>query len=90
MRTRVVRSVALAAVVAWPVIIEAQGQTPMAPSAADMAAPNYLPIGPPPNLPPSKPADLSGDWAMIFGEFGQSLSAADPGGRMRGKEPDIP
>src|SRR5881394_2379842 len=35
-------------------------------------------------------ADLSGDWAMIFGEFGQSLSAADPAGRMRGKEPDIP
>ena len=88
MRTRVVSSIVLAAVAACSVITGAQER--MAPSAADLAAPNYLPIGPPPDLPASKPADLSGDWAMVFGEFGQSLSAADPGGRMRGKEPDIP
>ncbi len=34
--------------------------------------------------------DLSGDWEIGLGGIGQSLSAADPGGRMRGKEPDIP
>jgi hypothetical protein len=42
----------------------------------------------------SPPADLSGDWAPDNrpgrGGIGQSLSAADPAGRMRGKEPDIP
>ncbi len=90
MRTCAVSPIVLAALAACSVVIGAQEQTRMAPSAADLAAPNYLPIGPPANLPASRPADLSGDWAMVFGEFGQSLSAADPGGRRRGKEPDIP
>src|SRR5690242_6097083 len=40
--------------------------------------------------------DLSGDWAMTLtnvqhgGGIGQSLSSVDPGGFLRGKEPDIP
>jgi len=36
----------------------------------------------------SKPADLSGNW--LAGPAVQSISLADPGGKMRGKEPDIP
>lgn len=59
----------------------------MEPSEADLAQPNFLPLGPPANLKPSTVPDLSGDWALV--NFGQSLSAADPGGRLRGKEPDI-
>jgi hypothetical protein len=41
---------------------------------------------------PSKVADLSGDWAPDpkRGGIGQSLSLSDNGGRLRGKEPDIP
>ena len=48
------------------------------------------------NAAPARPGvpDLSGDWAMGLGGpgggIGQSLSAADPAGRQRGKEPDIP
>jgi hypothetical protein len=40
----------------------------------------------------SKPADLSGDWAPDpkRGGIGQSLSLSDTGGRLRGKETDIP
>jgi hypothetical protein len=40
----------------------------------------------------SKVPDLSGDWIADNkrGGIGQSLSAADPGGKMKGKEPDIP
>jgi hypothetical protein len=42
----------------------------------------------------ARPVDLSGDWGPDNrpgrGGIGQSLSAADPAGRMRGKEPDIP
>jgi hypothetical protein len=40
----------------------------------------------------SQPANLSGDWEpdRRRGGFGQSMSMADMGGRMRGKEPDIP
>jgi len=40
----------------------------------------------------SKPADLSGSWGLdnTKGGIGQSISIADPGGKMRGKEPDIP
>ena len=60
----------------------------MEPSDADLAQPYFLPLGPPANQKPSKVPDLSGDWSVV--NFGQSLSAADPGGRMRGKEPDIP
>lgn len=39
----------------------------------------------------SKVPDLSGDWIAdpARGGIGQSLSAADPGGKMKGKEPDI-
>jgi len=40
----------------------------------------------------SKPADLSGTWGLdaTRGGIGQSISIADIGGKMRGKEPDIP
>src|SRR6185436_2892151 len=40
--------------------------------------------------------DLAGDWGMQLtnvqhgGGIGQSMSGADPGGFLRGKEPDIP
>jgi hypothetical protein len=39
----------------------------------------------------SKVPDLSGDWALDGkrGGIGQSISGADPGGKLRGKEPDI-
>jgi hypothetical protein len=39
----------------------------------------------------AKVPDLSGDWGLDTkrGGIGQSISAADPGGKMRGKEPDI-
>jgi hypothetical protein len=41
---------------------------------------------------PSKPADLAGTWGLdnTRGGIGQSISIADIGGKMRGKEPDIP
>jgi hypothetical protein len=40
----------------------------------------------------SKPADLSGDWVQDEkrGFIGQSASLSDMGGKLRGKEPDIP
>jgi hypothetical protein len=40
----------------------------------------------------SKAPDLSGDWALDNkrGGIGQSISLSDPGGKLRGKEPDIP
>ncbi len=40
----------------------------------------------------SQPADLSGTWELDGkrGGIGQSVSMADPGGKLRGKEPDIP
>lgn len=79
---------AMAVAVLLSALVGAQTQT--APSAADLAQKNFLPIGPPSPLPSSKVPDLSGDWALGLGGIGQSLSAADPGGRMRGKEPDIP
>ncbi len=90
MRTCITSAVALAAVAAWSVIAIAQGQTQMAPSAADLSAPNFLPTGPPATLAPSKPADLSGDWVISRDGLAHSLSAADRMGEMRGKEPDIP
>jgi hypothetical protein len=39
-----------------------------------------------------KVPDLSGDWALDNkrGGIGQSISLSDPGGKLRGKEPDIP
>jgi hypothetical protein len=40
--------------------------------------------------PQDRIPDLSGDWGPGRGGIGQSLSGADPAGRMRGKEPDIP
>lgn len=82
----------IAAAIAVAVLLSALAgaQTGMTPSKADLAQKNFLPIGPPSPLPTSKVPDLSGDWALGLGGIGQSLSAADPGGRMRGKEPDIP
>jgi hypothetical protein len=84
--------VSVAGAIAGAVLLSALAgaQTQIAPSAADLAQKNFLPIGPPSPLPYSKAPDLSGDWALGLGGIGQSLSAADPGGRMRGKEPDIP
>jgi hypothetical protein len=82
-------AIALTAVVAWPVVVAAQGQTPMASSAADLSAPYFLPIGPPAALAPSKPADLSGDWVISRDALAHSLSSADRMGEMRGKEADI-
>jgi hypothetical protein len=40
----------------------------------------------------SKPADLSGNWMQDSkrGGIGQSISVSDIGGKLRGKEPDIP
>jgi|RhiMetdeSRZDD1v2_1073273.scaffolds.fasta_scaffold22597_5 hypothetical protein len=88
MRGRASVAGAIAVAVLLPAL--AGAQTQIAPSAADLAQKNFLPIGPPSPLPSSKVPDLSGDWALGLGGIGQSLSAADPGGRMRGKEPDIP
>ena len=44
------------------------------------------------NASSSKAPDLSGDWALDNkrGGIGQSISLSDPGGKLRGKEPDIP
>ena len=66
--------------------------TPPVPPPGALDAPNFLPLGPPANLPPSAVPDLSGDWELDRdrGGIGQSMSAADPRGQMRGKEPDIP
>ncbi len=85
MRVRVKSVFALAVMVVFSAAIGAQQP---APSDADLAQPNFLPIGPPADLKASRVPDLSGDWSVAG--IGQSLSAADPGGRMRGKEPDIP
>jgi hypothetical protein len=86
--------VALLASLSLPAVAAAQAAAPPVPPMDVYTLTNFLPIGPPANLKPSKVADLSGDWALDSrpgkGGIGQSLSAADPGGRMRGKEPDIP
>lgn len=90
MRVTLVAATAVV-VAACSVLLSAQTRpaaTPMEPSDADLAQPYFLPLGPPANQKPSKVPDLSGDWSVV--NFGQSLSAADPGGRLRGKEPDIP
>ena len=46
----------------------------------------------PTGIQSSKAADLSGDWGLDLkrGGIGQSISLSDPGGKLRGKEPDIP
>jgi hypothetical protein len=82
--------VALLAILAVPAIARAQAAAPPVPPMDVHALKNFLPIGPPAPLPASKVPDLSGDWGISAPAFGQSMSAADPGGRMRGKEPDIP
>lgn len=92
MRSRVMLVVALSAIVGVPAVAGAQAATPPVPPMDVHTLTNFLPIGPPATLPASKVPDLSGDWALDReqGGIGQSMSAADPGGRMRGKEPDIP
>ena len=74
--------------------VEGQAAAPPVPPMDVYTLKNFLPIGPPDPLPKSAVPDLSGDWALDTrpgrGGIGQSLSAADPGGRLRGKEPDIP
>ena len=86
---RLAIALALAAAFSAPGI--AQDAAKIGPPMDVSALKNYLPSGRPANLKPSKVPDLSGDWMADpkRGGFGQSLSAADPGGRMRGKEPDI-
>jgi hypothetical protein len=88
------RSILAAVLFAIPASAFAQAAAPPVPPVDVYTLKNFLPIGPPAGLKPSKPADLSGDWALDTrpgrGGIGQSMSAADPGGRMRGKEPDIP
>ncbi len=90
MRMRILSSAALLTLMAIPVLLRAQAAEPPKPPMDVYTLKNFLPIGPPSPLPTSKVPDLSGDWAIGLGGIGQSLSAADPGGRMRGKEPDIP
>jgi hypothetical protein len=82
--------VALLAILAVPAIARAQAAAPPVPPMDVHALKNFLPIGPPAPLPASTVPDLSGDWGISAPAFGQSMSAADPGGRMRGKESDIP
>ncbi len=81
---------AFLALLAVPSVARAQAAAPPVPPMDVHALQNFLPIGPPASPPLSKVPDLSGDWAIGIPAIGQSLSAADPGGRMRGKEPDIP
>ncbi len=84
----------LSAIIGLPALAGAQAAEPPAPPPALLDRPNFLPIGPPANVPPSAVPDLSGDWAFDNRPGRQtpfqSLSAADPNARMRGKEPDIP
>ena len=88
MRMRLTSAVVLSAAIAVPVILGAQAAAPPVPPMDVYTLKNFLPIGPPDPLPASAVPDLSGDWSVM--NIGQSMSAADPGGRMRGKEPDIP
>jgi hypothetical protein len=94
MRTPAVCVAALVGTLAVPAIVAAQPAAPPVPPMDVYTLKNFLPTAPPANLKPSKVPDLSGDWALDTrpgrGGIGQSLSAADPGGRLRGKEPDIP
>lgn len=82
--------VAFLAFLAVPAVARSQPAAPPVPPIDVHTLKNFLPIGPPASTPASKVPDLSGDWAIGIPGIGQSLSAADPGGRMRGKEPDVP
>jgi hypothetical protein len=92
---RLFYAIALAAGLSLPAVAQDPAKIPdtskIVPPMDVSTLKNYLPIGRPADLKPSAVPDLSGDWAADNkrGGFGQSLSAADPGGRMRGKEPDI-
>ena len=88
MKIRVIAGAALIA--ASSALLSAQAADPPKPPMDVYTLKPFVPIGPPANLKPSRVPDLSGDWALGLGGIGQSMSAADPGGRMRGKEPDIP
>ncbi len=91
MRKRLLTSiVAGLAALAFSATLGGQEKTVPAPSQADLDQPNFLPIGPPANLPVSAVPDLSGDWGPGAGGIGQSLSLSDPGGRMNTRETDIP
>lgn len=72
----------------WAVTVAAQGPAPPGPPVDISTLKNFLPLGPPAGLKPSAAADLSGSWLRSGGL--QSVSLADVGGKMRGKEPDIP
>lgn len=89
MTTRVLPPMVLTGLLALTVTAAAQAPAPAAPDVSNLK--NYLPAVRPASARSSAVPDLSGDWAAdnTRGGFGQSLSAADPGGRMRGKEPDI-
>ena len=91
MRSRL-SAVAFVAVLLVPAISSAQAAAPPVPPMDVYTLKNFLPTEPPANLKPSPVPDLSGDWELdrAKGFIGQSMSAADPAGRMRGKEPDIP
>jgi hypothetical protein len=91
MRTRL-SVVALVAALLVPAISSAQAAAPPVPPMDVSTLKNFLPTERPANLKPSAVPDLSGDWELDRnkGFIGQSMSAADPAGRMRGKEPDIP
>ena len=88
--------VALCATIGLPAAAGAQASAaaPAAPPPGYLDRPNYLPIGPAPNLPTSAVPDLSGDWARDNRPGRQtnsrSLSVADRGAMNPGKEPDIP
>jgi hypothetical protein len=84
-------AVALSGATMFSSLVWAQTAAPIGPPMDVYTLKNYLPTVRPTGLKPSAIPDLSGDWTpdTARGGFGQSLSAADPGGRMRGKEPDI-
>ncbi len=89
MHIRFVSGVALAATIALAnPVMAGQAAEPPQPPMDVYTLKNFLPTTPPNPRPTSKVPDLSGDWSVAG--IGQSMSAADPGGRMRGKEPDIP
>lgn len=91
MTPRLVAVVALITASGVAALAAAQAPAPIGPPMDVSTLKNYLPSVRPTGLTSSPVPDLSGDWEpdRKRGGFGQSLSAADPGGRMRGKEPDI-
>ena len=96
MRAALMHLVALFTFIGLPAIARAQASVaaPAVPPAGYLDRANYLPIGPPPNIPPSAVPDLSGDWGRDNrpgrATNSQSLSVADRGAQRRGKEGDIP